>query len=377
MERSPSDEAEAAYDGRVLLVTKGLDLGGLERVVVDLAIGLLARKIDVEVAVVNPRRRAFVPMLDAAGVRVHELGGHDVVGVRAARRLRAIANDPRFDVVHVHGPFLASVVRFLGPQDRIVTTAHAPWASLRLRTRVVWRSTARRDAVTIAVSQAVADTLPARSVEVISHGIDVDHMQQHRRAHGDPPERPPHERTPCSFVTVAGHRDAKDYPNLLRAMRHAVDLGANLRVTAVGDGPDVGAHRALAQALGVDNVIEFRPSTVDALELIAAADVLVVASRSEGQPLVVSEALALGTPVVATDVGTVRSLVDASVGRVVPPGDPIALGAAVAELAQSRTLRDGLAAATTARHPVRTLDDVVDDHLAVYRSLAAPVSCVR
>ena len=82
--------------------------------------------------------------------------------------------------------------------------------------------------------------------------------------HGDPPALPSHEHTPCLFVTVAGHRDAKDYPNLLRAMRHAVDLGANLRVTAVGDGPAVGAHRALARALGIDHLIEFRSSTADA-----------------------------------------------------------------------------------------------------------------
>ena len=82
MTSSHPDQAEAGYDGRVLLVTKGLDLGGLERVVVDLAIGLLARNVSVEVAVVNPRRCAFVPMLDAAGVRVHALDGHDIVGVR-------------------------------------------------------------------------------------------------------------------------------------------------------------------------------------------------------------------------------------------------------------------------------------------------------
>ena len=85
MTSSHPDQAEAGYDGRVLLVTKGLDLGGLERVVVDLAIGLLARNVSVEVAVVNPRRCAFVPMLDAAGVLVDVLDGHDIVG--SARRV--------------------------------------------------------------------------------------------------------------------------------------------------------------------------------------------------------------------------------------------------------------------------------------------------
>ena len=53
---------------RVLLVTKGLDLGGVERVVVDLAVGLSARGVDVEVAVVNSRRDRLAPVLDAAGI---------------------------------------------------------------------------------------------------------------------------------------------------------------------------------------------------------------------------------------------------------------------------------------------------------------------
>ena len=96
---------------RVLLVTKGLDLGGVERVVVDLAIGLSARGVDVEVAVVNSRRDRLAPVLDAAGITVHRLDGSDLIGAGAARRLTRLVNDPRFDVVHVHGPLPTVVAR--------------------------------------------------------------------------------------------------------------------------------------------------------------------------------------------------------------------------------------------------------------------------
>jgi 8-oxo-dGTP pyrophosphatase MutT (NUDIX family) len=74
------------------------------------------------------------------------------------------------------------------------------------------------------------------------------------------------------------------------------------------------------------------------LPLIAGSDLLVVSSDDEGQPLVVGEALALGVPVVATAVGRVPELVGRDVGRVVTPGDPVALGEASAELALDEPL---------------------------------------
>ena len=73
-----------AGDMRVLLVTKGLDLGGIERMVVDLALGLTAQGVDVEVAVVNSRRDRLAPALDAAGITLHRLDGTDTIGIRGA-----------------------------------------------------------------------------------------------------------------------------------------------------------------------------------------------------------------------------------------------------------------------------------------------------
>lgn len=101
--------------------------------------------------------------------------------------------------------------------------------------------------------------------------------------------------------------------------------------------------------------------------MISDADMLVVASDYEGQPLVVLEALALGRPVVATAVGRVPELVSPAVGRVVPPGDPAALGAAIAELAADPALRALMGPRAVLRGLAWSLDDVVDAHLAIYR----------
>jgi glycosyltransferase involved in cell wall biosynthesis len=349
----------------VLLVAKGLDIGGIERIVVDLAVGLARRGAAPEVAVVNDRRQGLLGVLDAEGVTVHRLGGTDRIGVTAAWRLGRLASARRFDVVHVHGPLPAIVARLTPWHRPVITTSHTLWSGLRAPVRLGWRTTAPLDAATVAVSAAVAASLPAAvaaRTRVIPHGVDPAAIAATVASVGPRPERP----AVVTAVTVASHRDVKNYPNLLRAVRAALSAGTALRLVAVGDGPDLERHRSLARELGLAEVVEFVAPRPDALAVIAGADLLVVASDFEGQPLVVSEALALGCPVVATSVGRVPELVGPSVGRVVPPDDPSALGAALAELAADHDLRRTMGAAARHSGLAWRLPDVVDAHLSLY-----------
>ena len=116
-------------------------------------------------------------------------------------------------------------------------------------------------------------------------------------------------------------------------------------------------------------MVSFEPTTDDVLVEIARADILAVASDYEGQPIVVAEALALGLPVVATAVGRVPEMVTTTVGRVVPPRDPDALGAALAELAMSPGLLAEMSANARRELHAWTLDDVVAAHLSLYSDI--------
>jgi glycosyltransferase involved in cell wall biosynthesis len=353
----------------VLLVTKGLDIGGIERIVVDLAIALHRRGVPVEVAVVNDDRSGFSSLLGAAGVVVHGLGGSDHIGWAAARRLARLVREPRFTVVHVHGPLPSVIARLARGHRPVVTTSHTPLSALRLPTRLAWLLTAGRDAESIAVSAMVAASMPrrvARRMSVLPHGVDPAAIAAAAAA------APPHlADATVRVVTVASHRGAKNYPNLLRAVKAACDLGAVLHLTAVGTGPELQRHIDLAAELGLADVVTFFEPTTDVLHVIAGADLLVVASDYEGQPLVVLEALALGKPVVATAVGRVPELVSPAVGRVVPPGDAEALGAALAEVAGDAALRARMGLAARHEGHTWTLDDVVAAHLALYAKVGA------
>lgn len=356
----------------VLLVVKGLDLGGIERIVVDLAVTLHTRGVPVEVAVVNDRRSQLLPVLRQHGITVHRLGGTDRVGIRAALRLARLVRQSRFSVVHTHGPLPAVVARLVPGHRPLITTSHTPLTALRPLTRWLWSTTARFDAAALAVSSVVAQSLPATiadRVEVMPHGIDTRATeaalaQARAAAPSDSPET-------VQVLVVASHREAKNYPNLLRGIRRALDLGAPVRVVAIGAGPLLDEHRAIADSLVLTDIVSFQRPTLDVLRVMAASDILVVASDYEGQPLVVLEALALGVPVVATAVGRIPELLTPAVGCIVAPGDPEALGAALAEVALDDDLRRQMSQAARSTTHGWSLEQATDAHLAVYARVSA------
>lgn len=360
----------------VLFVVKGLDLGGLERVATDLAVGVHQQGVTVQVAVVNDARDSLVPTLRAAGIRVHLLGGNDRFGVGAARRLHTLIRSGGFDVVHAHGPLPAVIARMStrsGMSPRIVTTFHTMWSALRSPSRVSVRLTARRDDACVAVSTAVASSLPRTIGEacvVIPHGVNLAAAAAAvRRSQILRDQLAPSAQV--LVVTVASHRPAKNYPNLLRSVAAARAAGAPIHLLAVGEGEALSAHRALAADLGLSHHVTFEAPRIDVLDVIASADIFVVASDFEGQPLVVVEAMATGRPVVATSVGRAPDLITDEVGRLVRPNDSEALAAALVELASDHTLRARLGAASLAAAQGLSLESSVAAHLLLYRRVSA------
>lgn len=120
------------------------------------------------------------------------------------------------------------------------------------------------------------------------------------------------------------------------AIAHARD--PELMLTMMGDGGEMTAVCALADSLGVADAIDFRGAVHndEVLDCYSTAALVVVSSRSEGLPASSLEALATGRPVVATEVGGLRGLLEGGGGLTVPPDDPPALAEAIA-LALGRT----------------------------------------
>jgi glycosyltransferase involved in cell wall biosynthesis len=151
--------------------------------------------------------------------------------------------------------------------------------------------------------------------------------------------------------------------DVLAAAWPMVPGGADRQLVFVGDGPDA---EHLQAATAGDRSVTFTGGLPrsQALAWLAAADLVVVPSRWEGMALVPLEALALGSPVVASDVTGLREALCPEVGHVVPPDDPAALATAVSDWL-TRAVgpdREAVAAAARAR---------AEDHFSLASTVTA------
>lgn len=154
-------------------------------------------------------------------------------------------------------------------------------------------------------------------VTVIPNGVDSEHFSPDGAARSEEP----------LVLCVARLVEDKDIPNLLEAFRRTLARVPGARLDVIGDGR--------APSDPPPNV-RFLPGTEDVRAHMRRAWVFALASKREGSPNALLEAMACGLPVVATQVGGIPELVGPDSGVLVPPGDPDTLGEALAAL-----LRDG------------------------------------
>ncbi len=152
------------------------------------------------------------------------------------------------------------------------------------------------------------------------------------------------------FGCVARMTAVKRHVDLLDAFAHVRRTSPQARLLLVGDGPDLPQVQAKIAALGLGEEVKLLSFRDDVDDLLPAMDALVLCSSSEGMSNAILEAMACGLPVVATAVGGNLHLVQhEQTGLLVPPLDPISLGAALQWLAQSPHARRRMGQAARAR----------------------------
>lgn len=218
------------------------------------------------------------------------------------------------DVVHAH--WLPSVVPALATGKPVVLQLWGSDVALARFARPLARRLLRRAAVVVCASSALAEdarALGARDVRVIPTGVAIPERV------GEP-EEPPH-------ALYVGRLSEE------KGVRELAEAARGLPLVVVGDGP---LRALLPQAVGFVPPSRLGP-------WYERAAVVVVPSRREGYGMVAREAMAHGRPVVATAVGgLVDAVEDGVTGILVPPGDPVALRAAIAGLLEDAPFRHRL-----------------------------------
>jgi glycosyltransferase involved in cell wall biosynthesis len=325
-----------------------------------------------EAAYLVERPNSVRPKLEEAGVTCHALGGQRTWDVRWLIRLVALVRRERIDVVHVHSPLIAAmarpVLRVLPHRPKIVYTEHNSWETYRPGTRWANRLTYGLDDARIAVSDEARASAPAcrrRRTEVIVHGIDVGRVRAEVAGRGVARRDLDVGADDLVVGIVANLRPAKNYPRLLRAARSIVDSHPTARFVSLGQGPLAGEVEELRDELGLGDRFRFLGFRADAPHLMAGFDIFTLSSDTEGLPVAIMEAKALGLPVVATAVGGIpQAVTDGIDGRLVPPGDSASLAAALAEVLDDPELRARLGAGSAAsadRYDARVAAQRIDE----------------
>jgi glycosyltransferase involved in cell wall biosynthesis len=353
---------------RLTAFTDAHEVGGAEISLANL-LGALDPAIEVRVMGTHPEviERVAAARPNTATIRTPDVRGVRDLGAILATR-RAIAAD-RPDILHasLSSPWAcryAILAAATVPGVRTIAVEQLVLPLPTARVRRLKRASSRRLAAHIAVGAASARAveadagLPARSVRTIHNGVPD-------RAIPAPAPDAPH---PAS-VTLARLDPVKGLDVLARSVAAIPDLHA----TVIGRGPEEGSLAREAAALGVADRFVLAGWQDDPRAALADADLFVLPSRAEGLPLSICEAMLAGLPVVATDVGSVREIVEDGVtGLLVPADDAAALTAAIRSLLDDPARRAAMGAAGRARAAAEfTVDAMAQRYEAIYVDVLA------
>lgn len=391
---------------RVFLVSWWLDsLGGMERHICELACALVRSgvRVDYFSEMPLPPTNAYRQQMEQHGIRVHapserlaranawrravyrnsvvrrlmawrryqgldRLTEGDLLSrALVAEMTRVSANDGKPDVVHVHGSRLGQVwVVEWAHQAGVPSmyTEHVAIADMGGPWEAIAPSIAMKAGVLSSVSShacsSLQSVLPAPRPIALSHHIVQMSLPTNPDAY-----------SPHRWVCVARLEHHKGIDVALRALALCLAHDPNYELVLAGDGSERGSLKALARELGVAHRVQFlgmlQPEALTTV--LHAAGGVVLASRTEGLPVSLVEAMAHHKAIIATRVGGIPELLhDGDSALLVAPDDPAALADAMCRVSTNDALRARLADTALDQFRASRYHEaaVVSDMLALY-----------
>lgn len=317
-----------------VLQVLGRSAGGIAKHVAQITAALDDGDLTVDVA--GPRDLPVAMPKPVIGVAIPDGPfGH----TRVVRRLRSYMRQGEYDVVHAHGlragidaalaarPLEVPVLQTVHNLVRADVSGRAKAAMYRWAEPLSVRLTRH----TFAVSEEIARHLRAQSpgsagkIEILYLGIGEAPKVRRTAAEVRSEAQVPAEG---KLIVTASRLSAQKALDVM--MSAVARLPDDVILAVLGQGPDEARLRAMSQTLGLGERVKWLGWRDDIADWINAADVFSLSSNWEGVPLAAQEAILLGTPIVATDVGGMGELIgDRSSGRLVKKGDAEALAVAL------------------------------------------------
>jgi len=359
-------ESLPPHDGtrpRVLILVKGLGLGGVERILSESIPYLNRDRFDYELCYFTPWKDDVVPAFQEAGIATFCLDISTDASPGNITKVRSFLRQREYHLIHSHSPFPSAVARMIAPRESlhgIVHTEHSLPGSRNWITRTANRITYPRCDVVVSVSQVVkADVDKGRifrpkSSRLVYGGIgeaaltqvSEDQVLAVRSELGIPEDDK-------VVGNVAHLRSQKGHDVWLKTAARVLESSPSTTFVIVGREKQRGHQEeleSLAASLGISDRVRFVGFRPDPYPYLAAMDVFLMTSEFEGFPIALVEAMAMGRPVVSTDVGGVSEAIgEEETGLLAPAGDDGALARHVVALLEDAPRRKAMAVRASSR----------------------------
>lgn len=357
---------------KILHVITSLRTGGAEKLMVDLLPRLKDRGLDVDLLLFDGTDTPFRRDIEAAGVRVFDLGTGGSV-YSPVRMLKLIPYLRKYDIIHTHNtaPQLFAAIGSMAASAILCTTEHN---TSNRRRRWKWYASVDRWMYNryhrvICISKKAEDNLrefigtSRAEILTVNNGIDVA-----RYASAEPsPELEGIAPGSRKIMMVAGFRWEKDQDTLIRSLKY---LPSEFHLFLVGDGVRRPELEALAKNENLADRVHFLGLRTDVPQLLHAADYVVMSSHFEGLSLSSVEGMSVGSPFLASDVDGLREVVTGA-GILFPHKDSETLAHQILQLEKSHESYTSVANACLDRASDFDISKMVEGYYRIYNPLNA------
>jgi len=304
---------------KVLILIKGLGLGGAERLIVDSLPYLNQEQFEYEFAYMLPWKDFLVPTITTAGLPVHCLGMQKTWHFPLMqRRLQKLIRERRIDLIHADLPVTGVLARLMGRRFGIpvIYTEHNLQERYHPLTRCANALTFGWNDCVLAVSEEVTASINRSGLGMKTHittllnGVPVEQVRAEaanvnglREEIGIPPNH-------IVVGTVAVFRRQKRLQDWLEVASRITQQQNDVTFLLVGHGPEESMLRSKIRELGIEDHVVMPGFRPDGRRVMALMDIFLMTSQHEGLPIALLEAMTLGKPVAVTSVGGIPEVVE-------------------------------------------------------------------
>jgi sugar transferase (PEP-CTERM/EpsH1 system associated) len=358
----------------VLHLIQGLEFGGLEKVTLSLIDGLDKNRYSGSICCFDSLGN-LVNRVNG-NTKVHFLGRKQGIDYLYPFKLARLLKEHQIQVLHLHNStafFYGVIAGKIARVPVIVYTEHARDVFPNLKVRIADKLLSFFTNRIVVVAGYLKNNLikyekfKEKKISVIHNGIDADCYNVKTDCREIRTKLGIDETT--NVVGIVARLDPiKNHKCLIKAMKQVISEKPKTVLLIIGDGPIRSGLEMLVSDLMLGRNIKFLGMRADIPELMAAMDVFVLCSRSEGLSITLLEAMAAGKPVVATNVGGNPELIEHGVnGLLVQPDDRDGLSKAIIACLNDKSKAETMGRAAQKKVSERfTADNMIKKYEEIY-----------